>query len=251
MAGLEAAHRLLQLRAVSQIALQTLGGGGAQVALGGQSGGQGRDARVAGSRLDGAADTEGGPAALTRDAAIAGVTGRQIGVAQVRRGQGVEPLAQLVGGDGVDQAARQVDAVLLHLPQLFHRLGPDAPLGQNLGVRQGGGGGADFGRLAVGGQADEVEEVSRGQAVTLGALGDFLQDAQAVGGPDRLAAGQLIDGADVSLLGRGQAAGLGVEAGDEDLRVRGARLGQRPVRGCQRQARRGDAKAQFPSVHRL
>ncbi|MNI72450.1 hypothetical protein D3C73_1283920 [compost metagenome] len=87
--------------------------------------------------------------------------------------------------------------------------------------------------------------------MAFGAGGDFLQHAQAIGRPDRLALGQLVDGADLGLLGGGQAPGLGVEAGDEDLRIGGARLGQRSARRRQRQARRGDAKAQFPSVHRL
>src|SRR5690606_36215976 len=92
---------------------------------------------------------------------------------------------------------------------------------------------------------------SRGQAVTLGPGGDFLKHAQPVGGPDGLALGQLIGGADVGLLGRGQATGLSVKAGAENLR-RGRAVLRKPYAcGRQRQARRGDAKAQFPSIHRL
>src|SRR5690606_37164777 len=63
--------------------------------------------------------------------------------------------------------------------------------------------------------------------------------------------GQLVDSADVGLLGGGQASGLGVETGDENLRVGRARLSQSAACGRQRQACRSDAKAQFPSIHRL
>ena len=161
VAGLEATDCSLQLGTVDD----ALGGearavGGGEVAFGHQALDQGRNADIAHPRLDGCPLAEDRPAALTDQSAITDIAGGQVGIADVGRCQSFEPVDQAVPGECVVQPDGQVDAVLLHLPEVLDGLGAHPAFGENPAIGYGRGCGPHIGRVGHCGEGREVEIVA-------------------------------------------------------------------------------------------
>ena len=210
---LKAADGGLKLGAVDDAhAVQAGTVGGREVTLGHQPLDQHGNPCVAHAGLDSLALAEGGPAAVADQAAIADIAGGQVGIADVSRGQSLEPVDEAVLGEGVVQPEGQVDAIFLHLPQVLDGLGTNPALGENAAVAHGGGGGAHLGGVRHRCEGLEIKIVTLRQAVALGTAGGGLKRAEAFGCPDGTPAVQLIEGADIGLYRGGQARQLIVEA---------------------------------------
>ena len=251
MAGLEAAGRSLQFRAVDD----ALGGqpraiGGGQVALGDKALDQDGNTDIAHARFDGRALTEGGPAAFADQTTVTHIAGGQVGIADIGRSQSLEPVDETVLGQGVVQPDGQVDAVLLHLPQILDGLGADPAFGQNAAVAEGGGGGAHLGRVTRRREGLEIEEVVLGETVAFGAAGCGLKGAETLGRPDGTPAVQLVEGAHIGLDRCGQAGQLVVETVIEGDSAGVAGLGPGRQSNRRRESRHGRAKSELPSIHR-
>ena len=161
MAGLEAAHCGLQFRAVDYAhGGQTRAVGSGQVALGDQALDQGRNADIAHPRLDGCPLAEDRPAAVPDQSAITDIAGGQVGIADVGRCQSFEPVDQTVPGECVVQPDGQIDAVLLHLPEVLDGLRANPAFGENAAIGYGRRCGSHIGGVGHRGEVREVEIVA-------------------------------------------------------------------------------------------